>query len=249
MTSLDWFDVFDTVCVRGREALEWGLPEAWVHAELYAELRRRSALSGWEPFSTEVPYVTFYPVQLPRKEYRDWDLEGAVKWVDLCLRSEEGKGWCWFEFKVRHIGEADRERKAALDARDAVRKDVVALIGFDAARTAETWSRPDEYTVAYWFEGMLKPYAKAVETGQHDFVTAFLQLGGKLDEVLWDEEEFFEEVRRWLAYRSRRSKWKRPLPGFDVMVGEIGRGHSLLVCRWGAGRQGRAEKMLRGMQA
>ncbi|GAI74008.1 unnamed protein product, partial [marine sediment metagenome] len=35
----DWFDVFSVVCARGREALQWDLPEAWVHAELYAELK------------------------------------------------------------------------------------------------------------------------------------------------------------------------------------------------------------------
>lgn len=52
---------------------------AWVYAELHAELKKRSVLSGWVPFSKEVPYVTFYPVQLPKKAYRDWRVDGAVK--------------------------------------------------------------------------------------------------------------------------------------------------------------------------
>lgn len=31
--------------------------EPWVHAELYAELKRRKSLSGWEPFRNEGPRV------------------------------------------------------------------------------------------------------------------------------------------------------------------------------------------------
>jgi predicted Zn-dependent protease with MMP-like domain len=53
-----------------------------------------------------------------------------VKWIDLCLRSSDSNHWCWFEFKVRHKGLKERANKAALEARDAFHKDVVALLGF-----------------------------------------------------------------------------------------------------------------------
>jgi len=66
----DWFDLFNTVCACRLSPLQWGLPESWVHAELYAELKRRAHSSRWMPFSTEIPYVTFYPVGLPRKGNR-----------------------------------------------------------------------------------------------------------------------------------------------------------------------------------
>jgi hypothetical protein len=37
----DWVRAFRAVCTRGMgAALDWGLPEQWVHAELFAELRR-----------------------------------------------------------------------------------------------------------------------------------------------------------------------------------------------------------------
>ena len=33
--AIDWIGVFDAVCRRSDGALEWGLPEPWIHAELY----------------------------------------------------------------------------------------------------------------------------------------------------------------------------------------------------------------------
>ena len=87
------------------------------------------------------------------------DIDGAVKWVDLCLRSETGNQWCWFELKVRGAGGCRAPKKAALEARDVFRKDVVALMGFDAHLAAETWVNPDAYTKAYWTERLLKPKA------------------------------------------------------------------------------------------
>lgn len=134
----DWFGMFSIVCARGKEALEWDLPEAWVHAELYVELKRRARSSEWIPFPTEVPYVTLYPVQLPKKANRDWKAVGGVKWIDLCLRSKAHNAWCWFEFKVRHVRHDERHQKAPLEARNALRKDVVALMGFDVHKTADT---------------------------------------------------------------------------------------------------------------
>lgn len=55
-------------------------------------------------------------------------------------------------------------------------------------------------TKAYWFEGVLKPYAKEVRSGRHHFVATFLQLGGKLDGAMWHKGEFMEQVWQWFAY-------------------------------------------------
>ena len=111
MHILEWTDVFSTVCQRGQDALLWGPVEPWVHIELFAELRRRAPSTGWTPFPMELPIVTFYPVRLPKKANRNWQVDGAVKWVDLCLQSETGNQWCWFELKVRGAGGRGRERK------------------------------------------------------------------------------------------------------------------------------------------
>jgi hypothetical protein len=100
MRILEWTDVFSSVCQRGQDALLWGPAEPWVHIELFAELRRQAPSTGWKPFPTELPCVTFYPVRLPKEANRNWQVDGAVKWVDLCLRSETGNQWCWFELNV-----------------------------------------------------------------------------------------------------------------------------------------------------
>ena len=84
-------EVFTSVCNRGNGALKWGNPEPWVHAELFAEFEAQAQNTGWIPFPTEVPYVTLYPIQIPKPSNRDWKSIGAVKWVDLCLRSEKPK--------------------------------------------------------------------------------------------------------------------------------------------------------------
>ncbi len=183
----EWFDVFSAVCARGKEALQWDLPEAWVHAELYAELKGRAGSTGWVPFPTEVPYVTLYPVQLPKKTNRDWKRAGAVKWVDICLRSEADNAWCWFEFKVRHVRQDKWHRNASLQAQNAFRKDVVALMGLDTDKTAHTWTAPDIYTRAYWFETLLKPCAKSLPSGRHHLIAVFLQLDSEFDPVIWEK--------------------------------------------------------------
>jgi hypothetical protein len=197
-------DVFNAISTRNEGALGWGNPEPWVHAELYAEFKRQAPHTGWVPFDTEVPYVTAYPVQIPKTSNRDWVLEGAVKWVDLCLQSDISNDWCWFEFKVRHPGETHRSHKAAIEARDVFRKDVVALIGFDADATADIWESPDYYTTAYWFESALKPYTEKLRLGHHHFISAFLQLGGDLDEEIWSREAIKDQVNYWKSHRCRQ---------------------------------------------
>ena len=195
-------DAFETILSHNEDALRWGNPEPWVHAELYAEFKRQAPHTGWEPFYTEVPYVTAYPVQLPKTSNRDWISEGAVKWIDLCLQSDTNNDWCWFEFKVRHPREAYGRRKAASEARDAFRKDIVALMGFDVNATANIWGSPDDYTTAYWFEDTLKPYTEKLRLGNHQFVSAFLQLGSTLEEELWSKEAIIEQVNMWKTHRS-----------------------------------------------
>jgi hypothetical protein len=126
----NWVELFTEILSRGRESLEWGLPEGWCHAELYRELRTRAEESGWIPFPDETPYVTCYPVKMT---------EGATgnKWADLCLRTKAADAWCWFELKARKKVEADLQDKRARQARDALRNDVAALVGLDIQRTAE----------------------------------------------------------------------------------------------------------------
>ena len=235
----EWFDVFSLVCARAKEALQWDLPEAWVHAELYAELKRRAGSTGWVPFPTEVPYVTLYPVQLPKKTNRDWKRAGAVKWVDLCLWSKADNAWCWFEFKVRHVREDKWHRNAPLQARDAFRKDVVALMGLDTDKTAHTWAAPDIYTKAYWFEALLKPCAESLRSGRHHLVAAFLQLDSELDPAIWEEKILIEQIHKWFSYRDKQAGHQHTCPGISVaeLVQPLGRNRSLLVCTWSLGSE------------
>jgi hypothetical protein len=234
MHILEWTDVFSSVCDRGRDALLWGPAEPWVHIELFAELRRRAPLTGWAPFPMELPCVTFYPVRLPKQTNRNWQVDGAVKWVDLCLRSETGNKWCWFELKVRGAGGPGREKKAALEARDVFRKDVVALMGFDAYLTAETWVNPDIYTTAYWTESVLKPKAPSLSSGEHHFVASYLHLGGELDSTVWDEPTLTEQIRKWLIWRSQSTDRESVLPELKITAGALptDRDCSLVTCEW-----------------
>jgi len=204
MQLLDIVQTVNIVCCRDNGALTWGNPEPWVHAELFAEFSRQSGNSGWIPFDTEVPYVTYYPVQIPKPSNRDWKSAGAMKWIDLCLRSTNSDDWYWFEFKVRHAGSKERANKAALEARDAFRKDIVALLGFNPNATADAWSNPDYFTTAYWFESTLRPYIGKLRLGNHYFISAFLQLGGDLNDEIWSREALIEQVNAWKAHRCKQ---------------------------------------------
>ncbi len=47
ITTKTWTVAFETVCQRGTEALQWGLPEPWIHAELFAELKHRAPTTSF----------------------------------------------------------------------------------------------------------------------------------------------------------------------------------------------------------
>ena len=231
MNSPDWQALFSAVCDRGQAAFEWGFIEPWIHAELYTELKRQAASNGWEPFPIEVPYVTAYPVRLPRKESRDWRKDGGVKWADLCLRSKEANTWYWIEFKVRNARFERGIQKLALAARDAFRKDIVALMGFDINSTADIWTNLDTYTVAYG--EFLTPHAGSIRSRKHRFAAAFLQLWGKLDLALWSENTLLQEIDNWFSYRNAGTGRHDTCPQIPVQSFVIG-GHSLVVCEWTA---------------
>lgn len=206
----NWLKIFEEVCERGHKggALNWGLPEQWVHAELYGEFKKQMRVNGWQPLSNEVPYITFYPVHLPKK--RQWWRDGAVKWIDICLNASKINEWYWFEFKVRHAGPFDRRRKTALDACNAFRKDVVALMGFDIDRTVATWLDPDQYTKAYYLDD-LKSSARDLRLNRHHFVAVFLQIGQsnqkiELDPKIWDRTNLKKQIDNWIDCREQARK-------------------------------------------
>lgn len=227
----DLVDVFQSVSNRDNGALKWGGIEPWVHAELFAEFNRRSATTSWVPFDSEVPYITFFPVQLPKVSNRDWKSTGAIKWIDLCLRSTDNKYWCWFEFKVRHSGPKERSARTAMEARNAFRQDVVALQGFDATLTADAWQNPDRFTVAYWFD-TLSPYCEMIRDGKHHFISAFLQLDGDLDGDIWKREVLLKQIDDWKNHRCKQSgKFHSTSNEMNIVSNSLGR-HSLLYVEW-----------------
>jgi len=165
--SVPWTSVLERIFQENSRALRWGFLEPWSQTEVFAALEATADETGWNPFPMEVPYVTFEPVSLPKPSGRDWRVKGAVKWIDLCLRSRNANEWLWVEFKARHAGSAERWEKAAIEARNAVRKDVVALLGLDTARTADLWRKPDWSTNAYWVAESLAPLADDLRGGSH----------------------------------------------------------------------------------
>jgi len=198
---LPWKETISDICTRGTRALRWGFAEPWFQTETFVALDSAATSTGWEPLSMEVPYVTFAPVHPPKPKNRDWTTKGAVKWVDLCLHSQDHGAWCWVEFKVRQTIDGPMGLQAALNARDVVRKDVVAVMALDAHRTADAWKNPDRYTKAYWFEEQLKPLSEEVRQGLHAFAVIYLQLCGEFDPQVWGEDLLREGIRDWWAYR------------------------------------------------
>jgi hypothetical protein len=192
-----WIKAFEQSVKRGGDgALEWGLPEAWLHAELYSALKASSKSTGWLPFPTEVPYFTNCPVY-PQKGFR-----GGVKWVDLCLQNSQSNEWCWFELKVRHVGLGDREHRAAISARDSLKKDVVGLMGLDVLKTQQTWLNPQPHVKSHIITTHLSDKATLLTDFKNHFVTAFLQLdSNNCDQKIWSEEVLRDQIHKWAAHR------------------------------------------------
>lgn len=228
----DWPRAFEEACQRSEGTLDWGLPEQWVHAELFRALRKRSETTGWEPFSTELPYLTYYPVSLPKSTHRDWRQDGAIKWVDLCLYNATENAWCWFELKVRHAGHGSRRDSSAAAALDAVVKDYVGLCGFDAASTSAIWTEPDQLTKAYWFDELLLPYADRLENATHHFTSAFLQIANEIDPDILSDSGVQARIRTWVQWRSKQSDHHVVIPETTVTRhSSLSGGHSLLICQ------------------
>ncbi len=240
VTGIDWRSLFEAVCRRGGVQLQWGLPEQWVHAELYAELWRRRGVLLWDPLPNEVPYVTWVPVRRPRGDA--WTRDGAVKWVDLCLRSTRENAWCWVELKVRHAGDPTRHQEADRSALDAVKKDLAALVGFDPQRTARAWANPDVNTKAHWFRTLLGPHVDAVGGGRHMFVVAYLELlSSGMNGDLWDRKKVLHGVEASLQNRNREIDEPIVLPS-DIKYSQtsgVGGEHTLVVWEWGLAQSSR----------
>lgn len=212
----DWVDALCTVCERGLQTLTWGNPEQWVQTELFATLESAAERTGWKPFPMEVPYVTLYPVTLPKGGRRDWAKDGAIKWVDLCVRQQTNNKWCWFELKVRHPGLGERTQVSLKGALDAFAKDFVGLCGLNVPMTVDAWSEPDQFTKAYWFESGLKPIASYLPAGDHYFVSAYLHLGS-MGYNVFTEPKIKERISAWHQWRSEASEHNVDLPSFDVL--------------------------------
>lgn len=224
MKTPNWVEAFTEILNRGHESLEWGLPEGWCHAELYRELKMRTEESGWIPFPDETPYVTCYPEKTTESGTGN-------KWADLCLHTQAGDAWCWFELKARKKVKADLQDKRAQQARDALRNDVAALVGLDVQKTSELWERSTPASNTY--SPNVKEFSKTVSTGQHYFAAAFLQLGAGPTRKNWDHKVFLDSLEKWLQQRQKGlQNMSRPaLTVENVTETTIGE-HSLVLYEW-----------------
>jgi hypothetical protein len=224
--------VISLIASSGDNQLRWGLPEPWLHAEVFSELSKQAPDTGWQPFDAELPYLTYFPVSLPKPENRNWKEDGAFKYVDLCLRSEDSQRWCWIEFKVRHPDEPGRELKGAKSALDAMAKDFVGLAGMDIEQTASNWVKPDGSIDSYWLRNVLSPQAEELRAGAHRFVSIFLQLRTSLHPELFSVNAIRERIQSWHRHRCKQSMCTWGVPTYDIEFQERVAGqHSLVICR------------------
>ncbi len=223
--------VISSIAARSVSQLDWGLPEPWLHAEVFAALKNQSKVSGWQPFDTELPYLTWYPVTLPKLANRKWHEQGAFKYVDLCIRNPHENHWCWVEFKVRHADGSARKGVGAKSALDALGKDFVGLVGMDPVRTAFYWDQPDPSIDSYWLRSALTPLSGQLSSGSHSLVSVYLQLNDNLHEDVFSESQIRSRIKTWHETRRRISQHKSDLPSFSISKAEDVAGrHSLIIC-------------------
>ena len=230
--NINWPKIFTEVINKDNGALKWGLPEPWVHAELYCAFLKEHI--NWTPFSDEVPYVTYYPVTLPKIANRDWRKIGAVKYIDICLKNNEKNEFLWLEFKVRNTSYNSNSLQANMESRNAFRKDIVALIGFSAKLTSKTWSEPDKYTKSYKFDKLLNSHPDSILHSKNRFVSCYLHLEKPVIDEVWDKSVLIEEIKKWLNYRKKESITKLALPEVNIEYHKnlAGSGHTLIICQW-----------------
>jgi len=213
--------------------LQWGLPEPWLHAELYAWFQADAKQSVWQPFPAEIPYITHLPVRLPSADANGRRPQSATKYADLCLRDPQHNRWCWFEFKVRHAGNEERLAEADASAMDGFRKDLVGLAGLNIQATADEWSNFSWANRSYWSEAELTPLASELANGSHFWANIYLEV--------WSQNErpfYIEEIQRgieqWHGHRVKSLSCAWPLPAyeFEQMVG-LPKGGRMLIATAG----------------
>lgn len=230
--NIDWPKIFSEVIKKDTGALKWGLPEPWVHAELFCTLTKEKI--PWTPFPDEVPYITYYPVTLPKITNRNWKKIGAVKYVDICLKDSDKNEFIWLEFKVRNTSFNSNTLKANVQSMDAFKKDIVALIGFSKELTSSTWHEPDVYTRSYKFEKLLTSHHKDILSANHRFVSCYLHLEEPLLDEIWERKILTEKIESWLDHRRKESEKKIDLPKLDIGYYKnlAGSPHTLIICQW-----------------
>lgn len=232
MTELNWLELFTEICSGKETYLHWGLPEPWVQAELFNSLKNRERDSDWYPFETEIPYATYLPIY--KSAHRKVETEGAIKWVDLCAKSDERKEFCWVELKVRRFGETQILGEANKSALDAIKRDVVALIGMDPDLTGITWTNPDQYTATHWFKKLLEPHAEKLPMYSHSFVMAYLQPLGGLNGDFLSETNIREQITKWLDAKNKPQNPRIKYPDLKISVhcSGVASKHSLILVQW-----------------
>jgi hypothetical protein len=230
--KINWPQIFTEVIKKDKGALKWGLPEPWVHAELYCAIFKEEI--SWTPFPDELPYVTYYPVKLPKITNRDWEKIGAVKYVDMCLENTDKNEFLWFEFKVRNTSYHHNGLQANREARDAFKKDVVALIGFSPELTYKAWSKPDVYTKSYRYDTLLKDSTEYIASAKHRFVSFYLHLEKPILDEVWERTVLVKEIKDWLDYREKYSSTKIELPEISIEYHKnlANSNHTLITCAW-----------------
>jgi hypothetical protein len=232
---IDLVNILKTICQRNRDALEY-IPEYWLLAELYADLKKQASSTGWMRFPLEMPYVTVFPTVDPKMKMRDGATGGGLKVADLCLWNEKDNSWHWLELKA---GVYRRQEGFSNYYFKAFCKDLRALRGFTVDDTADAWEHKDtsieRFIEKYKFRYLqLETHASQLKTGVHRFTGAYLQVGIELDPMIWDKKQLFDRIQSWNS--NTQSQYAQhileALPDIDLLHRQIDRNIWLVFAQW-----------------
>ncbi len=83
-----------------------------------------------------------------------------------------------------------------------MKKDIGGLLGFSAAKTAETWLNPGTKDKIYWVEQHLRHKASSLLSARHHFLSALLVVGGTAEmEGNVSESELRDSIASWCSYK------------------------------------------------
>lgn len=184
---INWQTIIKNILIRNKYAINWPLLERWLQVELFTYLYKNSNKLNIEIFPFEPSFKTSYA----KKSSSCYNGINKLftKYPDLVFFDTSLQKWYWVELKVKNMNRNLNFSKTEIKARNNYIDDVLSFIGFNMAENySEFYNFQEELGLTSMEIEYLKTYFSFLKTGDHFFISIFLNLDNNFHEDIWGKQ-------------------------------------------------------------